>query len=165
MLAQSLASPPNIVGRPRGCARKFVEGPASSRWMHRKADEGDIPGRISTEENAARRRLGGAGPDELPGVTTCYGSCLLWSPRRSRSTGEGSQSRVAICQIARAPAARGPRMLLQDDVKSDSVRSRYEIDDFGTVRVNRNAARQQPDTADGLAALSAGGGPLACPDQ
>jgi len=27
-------------------------------------------GRISTEENAARRRPGGAGPDELPGVTT-----------------------------------------------------------------------------------------------
>jgi hypothetical protein len=38
--------------------------------MHRKADEEGIPGRISTEENAARRRLGGAGPDELPGVTT-----------------------------------------------------------------------------------------------
>jgi hypothetical protein len=40
--------------------------------MHRKADEGGIRGRISTEENAARRRLGGAGPDELPGVTTSW---------------------------------------------------------------------------------------------
>jgi hypothetical protein len=29
--------------------------------MHRKADEEGIPGRISAEENAARRRLGGAG--------------------------------------------------------------------------------------------------------
>jgi hypothetical protein len=29
-----------------------------------------MPGRIWTEENAARRRPGGAGPDELPGVTT-----------------------------------------------------------------------------------------------
>ena len=48
--------------RPEVC-----EGPASSRWMHRKADEGDMPGRISTEENAARRRLGGAGPDETSG--------------------------------------------------------------------------------------------------
>jgi hypothetical protein len=33
-------------------------GPAF-RWMDGKADEGGIPGRISTEENAARRRLGG----------------------------------------------------------------------------------------------------------
>ena len=38
--------------------------------MPRQADERGIPGRISTEENAARRRLGGAGPDELPVVTT-----------------------------------------------------------------------------------------------
>ena len=38
--------------------------------MARKADEGGIPSRITTEENAARRRPGGAGPDELPGVTT-----------------------------------------------------------------------------------------------
>jgi small multidrug resistance family-3 protein len=38
--------------------------------MARQADEVGIPGRIWTEENAARRRPGGAGPDELPGVTT-----------------------------------------------------------------------------------------------
>jgi hypothetical protein len=33
---------------------------ASSRLMARQADEGGIPGRISTEENAASRRMGGA---------------------------------------------------------------------------------------------------------
>jgi hypothetical protein len=38
--------------------------------MHRKAVECGIPGRIWTEENAARRLLGGADPDKLPGATT-----------------------------------------------------------------------------------------------
>ena len=38
--------------------------------MPGKADEGGMPGRILTEENAARRRLGGVGPDKLPGVST-----------------------------------------------------------------------------------------------
>jgi drug/metabolite transporter (DMT)-like permease len=45
--------------------------------MARQADEGGIPGRIWTEENAARRRPGGAGPDELPGVTTSVGSVMV----------------------------------------------------------------------------------------
>jgi hypothetical protein len=36
--------------------------------MHRKADEGGIPGRMSTEENAARRRLGGGDMCRIPGV-------------------------------------------------------------------------------------------------
>jgi hypothetical protein len=36
--------------------------------MARKADEGGIPGRISTEENAARRRMDGAHLWRIPGA-------------------------------------------------------------------------------------------------
>ena len=46
--------PASMTAGASGPLRKVVEGPASSRWMPRKADEGGIPGRISTEENAAR---------------------------------------------------------------------------------------------------------------
>jgi len=41
---------------------------ASFRWMPRKADEGGIPGRMSTEENAARRRMDGAHLWRIPGA-------------------------------------------------------------------------------------------------
>ena len=44
------------------CRRKAT--PASTR----KADEGGIPGRMSTEENAARRRLGGGDMWRIPGA-------------------------------------------------------------------------------------------------
>src|SRR5215207_10416627 len=40
---------------------------ASSRWMARQANEGGIPGRISTEENAARRRMGAHKGGGFPG--------------------------------------------------------------------------------------------------
>ena len=55
-----------------------------------------MPGRISTEENAARRRLGGAAPTKLPGVTTrslaqSATRRLAWAPRAgSMNCGEVS---------------------------------------------------------------------------
>jgi hypothetical protein len=39
---------------------------ASFRWMPRKADEEGIPGRMPTEENAARRRMDGAHVWRIP---------------------------------------------------------------------------------------------------
>jgi hypothetical protein len=44
------------------CRRK------ATRASTRKADEGGIPGRIATEENAARRRLDGAASCWIPGA-------------------------------------------------------------------------------------------------
>ena len=45
-----------------GCGRKFVKGARCPRCVDRQADEGGMPSRIATEENAARRVPGRRAP-------------------------------------------------------------------------------------------------------
>jgi hypothetical protein len=53
-----------------GCARRFVEVPRRPGGCIARPTREGYRCRISIEENVARRHLGGAGPDDLPGVIT-----------------------------------------------------------------------------------------------
>ncbi len=123
-----------IDGIASGCARKFVEGPASPGWMARKADEGGVPGCISTEENAARRRLGGAGPDELPGVTTMF---------EKESTAErANRARPTVIYAGSLRASNGVDRLLDAVVGLTDLPVRLEVYGAGELagRVSETAA-------------------------
>ena len=84
----------------------------SSRRMPRKADEGGIQGRMSTEENAARRRMGGGDMCRIPGAgpwcrTTNRLTSRAWIAHRcpgrlSERMCSSSASESSICSVDQA---------------------------------------------------------------
>src|SRR6478672_8880763 len=98
-----LCGDPQNAAHTRGLRPDVRRGSASSRCVHRKADEGGIPGRILTEENAARCVPGRGGPRRTsgrehwrPGTARvgCLAPDLTGRDRQVRSDGDYEEDDV-----------------------------------------------------------------------